>query len=437
MLSQNKPPAGIRRSRLWHRLRLSLLLLAALGTALFAWFSLMPTPAPAVEQPVGQVFQVDPDRLPPPGATPSASNPPRTIPRPPGRVPQVPDGFTASVFAEGLNHVRELTVGPNGDVFVAESREDRITLLRDADGDGRAELKATVADGFDHPHGMAVRPDGLWVADVDGVWRLDYTPGDTKAGERRRITPKGALGGSRGHWTRNLAFDPSGEHFYVAVGSEGNLGEEASPRATIQQFHSDGSGQRSFATGLRNPVGLAIRPGSDELWTVVNERDGLGDGLVPDYLTRVRDGGFYGWPYSYIGANPQPGYADKAPERVKRALVPDLLFHAHSAPLGLAFYTGTQFPAEYRGDAFVGLHGSWNAARPIGYMVARVRLRDGRPVGGYQAFATGFWAAGESRANVWGRPVGIAVAKDGSLLVADDVGQVVWRIAYGPSSRRP
>lgn len=406
------------------------LLLAAFVIALAAWLALMPAAAPAVEQPVGQVFRVDGGRLPPPGATASVSNPPRTIARPAGQLPQVPAGFAVTLFANGLDHARELTVGPNGDVFVAESREDRVTLLRDADGDGKAEVKTTVADGFDHPHGLAVRPDGLWVADVEGVWRLDYAPGDIRAGERRRVTPKGALGGSGGHWTRNLAFDRSGQHFYVSVGSHANIGEEPSPRATIQQFRSDGGGQRTVAAGLRNPVGLTIRPGTDELWTVVNERDGLGDGLVPDYLTRVRDGGFYGWPYSYIGAHPQPGYADKAPDQVARAIVPDLLFHAHSAPLGLAFYTGTQFPAEYRGDVFVGLHGSWNAARPVGYMVARVPFRDGKPVGEYQAFATGFWAAGESRAMVWGRPVGIAVARDGSLLVTDDVGQVVWRIAY-------
>jgi glucose/arabinose dehydrogenase len=406
------------------RIRLPVLVLAFGGWVLPAWSSL------AVEQPVGQSFHVDPRALPAPGATPSAANPPRIIARPAAALPQVPPGFTANLFAEGLDNPRQLVVAPNGDVLVAESRANRIALLRDADGDGRAETRVVLADGFDRPFGMVVRPDGLWVADVDAVWRLDYTPGDTKAGARHRITAKGALDGGNGHWTRNLAFDPSGSHFYVAIGSAGNLGEEPAPRATIQQFRADGGGQRTFASGLRNPVGLAFRPGTGELWTVVNERDGLGDGLVPDYLTRVREGGFYGWPYSYIGGHPQPGYAGRAPDKVARAIVPDLLLRSHSAPLGLAFYTGDRFPPEYRGDAFIGLHGSWNAADPQGYMVARVPFRDGRPTGSYQSFATGFWAKGESRAEVWGRPVGIAVAGDGSLLVADDVGQVVWRIAW-------
>lgn len=408
---------------LWRRIRLPLLLLAWVGVALFAWPWLLPSLA--VEQPVGERFAVDPAKLPPPGATPSVSNGPRTTMRPPGRVPNVPPGFTASLFADGLEHARELTVAGNGDVYLAEPRAGRVTRLRDADGDGRAELRTTFADGFDHPHGLAVRPDGLWVADLEAVWRLDWT-----TGARERITPPGALGPGGGHWTRNLAFHPAGDRFYVSIGSRGNLGEEPLPRATIQEFRADGSGQRTFAAGLRNPVGIAVRPGSDELWTVVNERDGLGDGLVPDFLTRVRDGGFYGWPYSYIGSNPQPGFAEKRPDLVAAAIVPDLLFQSHSAPLGLAFYTGTQFPPEYRGDAFVGLHGSWNSGKPVGYMVARVPMKDGRPAGHYESFATGFWAAGEDRAVVWGRPVGIAVAGDGALLVADDVGQVVWRIAF-------
>ncbi|MGH6954896.1 MAG: PQQ-dependent sugar dehydrogenase, partial [Alphaproteobacteria bacterium] len=195
-------------------------------------------------------------------------------------------------------------------------------------------------------------------------------------------------------------------------------------------FDGGGGGQRTFASGLRNPVGIAFHPESRDLYVVVNERDGLGDGLVPDYLTRLEDGGFYGWPYSYIGSNPQPGFADRRPDLVARAIVPDLLFRAHSAPLGLAFYDGAQFPPEYRGDAFVALHGSWNAGRPTGYAVVRVPFKSGRPLGHYETFMTGFWIKGTDTAVVRGRPVGLAVAADGSLLVADDYAGVVWRVSY-------
>ncbi|MBY0431320.1 MAG: PQQ-dependent sugar dehydrogenase, partial [Rhodospirillales bacterium] len=244
-----------------------------------------------------------------------------------------------------------------------------------------------------------------------------------------RVTPPGALGKDDGHWTRNIVFHPDGSRFYVAVGSRGNIGEEAPPRATIQEFRADGSGQRSFATGLRNPVGIDFRPGTAELWSVVNERDGLGDGLVPDYFTHVREGGFYGWPYAYIGPHPQPDLGGKRPDLVARSIIPDILFRSHSAPLGMTFYRGESFPPDYRDDAFVALHGSWNAAEPRGYMVVRVPFRDSRPAGWYEPFASGFRTGGKDRARVWGRPVGLAVAKDGSLLVADDEGQTIWRIS--------
>ena len=245
------------------------------------------------------------------------------------------------------------------------------------------------------------------------------------------MTPRGAFGSPGGHWTRNLVFSRDGRRFFVAVGSRANLAEEPAPRATVQVFDADGSGQRTYASGLRNPVGIAFYPGTDDLYVVVNERDGLGDELVPDYLTRVRDGDFFGWPYAYLGANPQPGFADRRPGLVARSKRPDVLFRSHSAPIGLVFYDAGQFPREYRGDAFVALRGSWNASRPRGYMVARVPFENGRPAGAYEAFATGFWAAGERRARVWGRPAGLAIAADGSLLIADDTGGVVWRVSYG------
>ena len=382
---------------------------------------------------VGERFSVRIQDLPPPYATASVANGPRRIPLPPGTVPAVPEGFRADRFAAGLVHARWLAVAPDGAVMVAEPRAGRITRLVDGDGDGRAETRSIYASGFALPHGMAFHAGYLYVADTERVWRLPYRPGETRAASPAEpVTEAGVFGPPGGHWTRNLAFAPSGERFYVAVGSAANLAEEAPPRATVQVFAADGSAQRTFASGLRNPVGIAFRPGTDDPYVVVNERDGLGDRLVPDYLTRLREGAFYGWPYAYLGSHPQPGLADRRPDLVAGAVVPDLLFRAHSAPLGLVFYDGTMFPPAYRGDAFVALHGSWNAAEPQGYMVARVRFRDGRPVGSYEAFATGFWVSGGRRARVWGRPVGLAVAADGALLVADDVANVVWRIAAEP-----
>jgi glucose/arabinose dehydrogenase len=344
---------------------------------------------------------------------------------------RVPEGFRANLFADKLSHARWLAVAPNGDVFLAEPGLGIITLLRDPDGSGHASVRATFAAGFEEPHGIAFRPGYIYIADTRAVWRIPYTEGDETAhGSPERVTPPGALGDGGGHWTRNIAFAPDGQHFYVSIGSSSNVAEDLEPRATVRVFNLDGSGGRTFASGLRNPIGIAFQPGTNDLFAVVNERDGLGDGLVPDYLTHLQDGGFYGWPYSYLGQHPQPRLADRRPDLVKRAIVPDLLFRSHSAPLGLAFYTGTQFPQEYRGDAFVALHGSWNSATPTGYMVVRVPFRDGRSAGYSETFASGFWIAGDTRAEVWGRPVGLAIAKDGSLLIADDVGNTVWRVSY-------
>jgi glucose/arabinose dehydrogenase len=387
--------------------------------------------AAAVDEQPGQRFEVRPDRLATPYATPSSGNSSSRMRRPADATLRVPPGFTVNIFADGLDHARWMTVASNGDVLLAEPRDGKITLLRDADKDGLAELVTTFAEGFDRPHGLAIQGDHLYVGDLREVYRLAYKPGQTKAaGKRELVGTEGALGSGGGHWTRNIAFRPDGR-FYVAVGSAGNLDEERAPRATVQEFKADGSGQRTFAAGLRNPVGIAFYPGTSDLYVVVNERDGLGDGLVPDYLTRVQEGGFYGWPYAYIGRNPQPDYAERRPDLVQKTLVPDLLFESHSAPLGLVFYDGAQFPAAFRGGAFVALHGSWNAGKPTGYKVVFVPFRDRRPIGHYENFAVGFWAAGQQRAQVWGRPAGLAVAADGSLLIADDVGQTIWRVSYG------
>ena len=380
-----------------------------------ALIAVIALPVWAAEPQPGDRFRVDPAALPPPNATPSSANPADVVARPRGATLAVPPGWRATLFAEGLDHPRNLIVLPDGGVLVAEQRADKLTLLRDG-GSGRAEA-STFATGFAEPFGLDYRDGAIWVADTRAVWRLPWRPGQAKAGKPERVTAPGALGDDRGHSTRSLALAPDGRSFFVGIGSRGNIGIEEAPRATIQRFDADGANQRAFATGLRNPVGMTFRPGSDDLWAVVNERDGLGDELVPDYLTRVTEGGFYGWPYSYIGSHPQPGMAGKAPELVRRAIVPDLLFRSHSAPLGLAFLGG---------DAYVGLHGSWNRSEPIGYFIARVPFRDGKPIGHYEVFASGFMVSDHA---VWGRPVGIAAAPDGTTLyVADDAGKTVWKL---------
>ena len=348
---------------------------------------------------------------------------------PPGVGLAVPDGFRVNIFAQGLSHARWLTVAADGTVFVAESRAGIVTMLRDLDGDGVAESRAVFISGLNVPHGLVAREGFLYVADVDGVWRFGYSlMRDEPTRPAEMVTAPGALGGTNGHVTRGLVFGP--DRFFVSVGSASNINIEAAPRATVQVFDNDGRNQATFATGLRNPVGIDFHPNTGELYVVVAERDGMGDELVPDFFTRIREGEFFGWPYAYIGANPQPGLGDLRPDLVAESREPDILFQAHSTPLGLTFYDGESFPPAYRGDAFVALRGSFNAAEPRGYMVVRVPFEDGRPKGYYEAFATGFWVSGEATADVVGRPVGLAVAPDGSLLVADDVGNRIWRISY-------
>ncbi|AWK87373.1 PQQ-dependent sugar dehydrogenase [Azospirillum thermophilum] len=391
------------------------------------------TPALAQRPPgqsVGDSIHVRVQDLPKPYETPAVAVQAESVKRPARDPLRVPEGFTVTLFRDNVDHARNLLTLPNGDVLVAQQRPGSVTLLRDADGDGKAELAAAWATGFDRPYGLAYHDGAVYVGDLAGVWRLPWTEGAAKAGERRRITADGAFGKRGGHNTRTVAVSPDGRTLYVGIGSDGNIDEEPEPRATIQAFSIDGGNQRTFASGLRNAVGMAFRPGSSELYTVVNERDGLGDQLVPDYLTRVQEGGFYGWPYSYLGSNPQPDFAEKRPDLVKRAIVPDVLFQAHSAPLGLVFGDRTIFPEKYRAGAFVALHGSWNRSDPVGYTVAFVPFRDGKPTGGYEIFAAGFrMPGGSGPARVWGRPSGLSVARDGSLLIADDYG-AVWRVVH-------
>ncbi len=382
------------------------------------------------DQTPGTRTSIDPAKLPPPYATDSPGNSPDEIDRPTPPPFRVPDGFTVNAFATGLRNARWMTVAPNGDVFLAEPRAGRVTLLRDTHGTGTADLITTFADGFDRPHGLAIEGGYLYVADTEAVWRFAWKPGQTRAeGTRERVTAPGAFGDASGHFTRNVIFNRDGSRFYVTIGSASNIDNDPLPRATVQSFAADGSDQQTFASGLRNAVGIALYPGTDDVYVVVNERDGLGDNLVPDYLTKLKQGGFYGWPDAYIGQHVQPDFSSR-PDRVARAIVPDLLFQAHSAPLGLVFYEGTQFPERYRGGAFVALHGSWNRTVPTGYTVVFVPFQNGKPANYYETFLSGFWLRGETTAQVWGRPVGLAVAADGSLLIADDVGNAVWRVSY-------
>jgi glucose/arabinose dehydrogenase len=369
--------------------------------------------------------------LPAPNATPSAVNPPRVIPKPEDARLALPPGFAIEpYFDTGLQSPRWLALAPSGDVFVAESRAGRISVLRDANNDGRVDEKFTFAEGLKQPFGMAFHQNHIYVGTVDAVVRFKYSPGQTRAeGQAEKIA--GLPGeGYREHWTRNVIFSPDGKKMYVSVGSKSNVDVEPDPmRAAISEYNPDGTGHRVYASGVRNAIGMAFNPQTRALWAAVQERDIIGDDLVPDYVTSIKEGGFYGWPYSYIGSNEDPRRKGERPDLVGKAIVPDVLIQAHSAVLGLVFYEGNMFPSEYRGDAFVALHGSWNRRKRTGYKIIRIRFRNGKPVGGYDDFVAG-WMLGEDRPEVWGRPVGLLVLKDGSMLVTDDGANKIWRVTY-------
>lgn len=388
---------------------------------------MLPAAAFAADQP-GQHFLLKPSDLPKPYATPAVANSDKDIPRPAGTKPRAPAGFAVSIFADHLDNARGLLTAPNGDVFLAERNAGKITLLRDSKGNGTADRRFIFVGGLTKPQGMALRDGYFYFSDQMAVWRVPYRPGQTAAGKPERITIAPDLRNSGMHATRNLALAPDGSIF-VEMGSHDNV-SEYQPGAKV--FKVDAKGNLAdYASGIRNPVGIAIYPGTSDLFVAVNERDGLGDNLPPDYFTYVKPGGFYGYPWSYIGKNPDPDLGTKRPDMVAKAIVPDVLFPAHSAPTGLVFYTGDNFPADYKGDAFVSLHGSWNTSEPHGYKVVRIRMKNGRAVGGYDNFLTGFWdGKSKNPPRAWGRPVGLTVAKDGSLLVADDVGQTVWKVTY-------
>jgi glucose/arabinose dehydrogenase len=376
--------------------------------------------------------------LPPPNDTPSVDNGPRIVERPEGAWPRAPRGFTVTEFAAGLEGPRVIMTAPNGDLFVAESRAGRIKVFRDADGDGKPDEASVFAERLHEPFGIAFFPPGskpefVYIGNTDAVVRFPYRDGDLKARSGPETIVPDIPGGGRlrggGHWTRDVQFSRDGKTMFVSVGSQSNVSDDEGDdrRADILAFDPDGKNERIHAWGVRNAVGLAVHPETGQLWASVNERDGLGDHLVPDYITHIEEGGFYGWPWYYLGAHQDPRHQGKHPELASKVILPDVLVQSHSASLDMTFYTGDRFPAEYRHDGFAAEHGSWNRSRRTGYKVIRVPMRDGKATGEYEDFLTGFVI--DDR-NVWGRPVGVAVARDGALLVTDDGSGTLWRVAY-------
>ncbi|MGA2428818.1 MAG: sorbosone dehydrogenase family protein, partial [Candidatus Acidiferrum sp.] len=373
-----------------------------------------------------QVTHGNKPQLPAPFATKSAGNPPEETMPPKGFLPTVPAGFQISIFASDFKEPRWLTVAPNGDIFLADTHGGAIYILRDPEHSGGAQQRETFLSRLDEPFGIVFHDDYIYVGDTNAVLRYKFDPKTSKRlGEAEKLMdlPRG------GHSTRALVFSADGKHLFVSVGSKSNVDiEKDSRRAAITICDPDGKNARLYATGLRNPVGLALEPTTGQLWTSVNERDGMGDDLPPDYFTSVKDGGFYGWPYSYIGDNVDPRVNPQKPELVAKAIIPDVLLGSHRAPLQFAFYTGNQFPASYQGGAFIAEHGSWNRSTRAGYQIVFVPFKDGQPSGDPQPFLTGL-VPDPKKGNVNGRPVGVTVAPDGSLLFSDDGAQVVYRIS--------
>lgn len=394
--------------------------------------------------------------LPSPFATKSAMNFSNVVGWSNGKTPSAPAGFAVSKFADSLNNPRWIYTAPNGDILIAESNTttgainklknfvagksksenegasaNRISLFRDSDGDGKYEMRSVFLENLNQPLGMLVIGNAFYVGNTDGVFQYPYNAGATKiTGSGKKILSLPA-GGYNNHWTRNLIANKDGSKIFVSVGSGSNVAEHGiqneARRANILEINPDGSGERIYAGGLRNPVGLGWAPGTATLWTAVNERDGLGDELVPDYVTSVKEGGFYGWPYSYFGQHEDPRMKEsQRPDLVKKAIVPDVSLGAHTASLGLAFDAANSFPGKYSGGAFISQHGSWNRSQLSGYKVVFVPFKNGKPSGAPEDFLTGFIAGKDN--DVYGRPVGVAFTKSGSLLVADDASNTIWEV---------
>lgn len=399
---------------------------------------------------------ISPEDLQAPDESKSVDNPAEPIKMPEGTKPLLPKGFSAELVASGIKSPRTIRIAPNGDVFVADSKADQIRVYRLQDGTATVEQDGIFAEGLHQPYGIAFYPPGpnpewIYVGNSHSVVRFPYKNGDMKAsGEPEEIVDNIP---AAHHWTRDIVFSADGSKFYLAVGSGSNIALDMSPepwveggleawkkekplgatwdteerRADVISYDPDGKNEKIYATGLRNCSGMTIQPGTGALWCVVNERDGLGDNVPFEYATEVKEGGFYGWPWYYIGSNEDPRRKGERPDLASEVIVPDVLIQAHSAPLSIAFYNDDAFPPEYRGNAFVALHGSWNRSGRTGYKVVMLPFKDGKPTGEYQDFMTGFVVSDNE---VWGRPVGVAVAKDGSLLVSEDGSGTIWRVTY-------
>ncbi|CAC9976489.1 PQQ-dependent sugar dehydrogenase [Flavobacterium panici] len=373
--------------------------------------------------------------LPPPYATESKTNNSKVIGWPNGVTPKAPEGFTVTKFADGFENPRWTYIAPNSDIFVVESgtraSKNQITVLRDKDKDGKFETREVFIKDLNKPFGMLVLKDFFYIANTDGLYRYPYKNNPLKLETKGEKILELPAGGYNNHWTRNLLGSPDGSKIYVSVGSGSNNAEHGVDkevrRAGILEINPDGTGEKIYASGLRNPVGMDWNPVNKELWTAVNERDDLGDDLVPDYITSVKKDGFYGWPYSYFGSIPDPRMKGERKDLVEKAIVPDVAVGAHTASLGLAFYTKDAFPAKYKNGAFVGQHGSWNRSKISGYKVLFVPFKDGKPSGKPEDFLTGF-VSDENKAEVYGRPVAVTVMNDGSLLVNDDSGNTIWKV---------
>lgn len=404
------------------------------------------------------VTETDTLKLPAPDEKNAKNKFSKVIGWPKDKAPIAPQGFTVTRFAENIKSPRNMIQGENGDVFVVLSNSERsatekikndisgksdaevggksanrIILYRDANKDGVAESSSVFLDHLNQPYGMLIIKDKFYVANTDGLWVYPYKLGDTKITQPGKKIVSLPAGGYNNHWTRNLITNKDQSKIYITVGSGSNVAEHGMEneirRANILEVNPDGSGEIIYASGLRNPVGMSWNPVTGALWTVVNERDELGDELVPDYLTGVKKDAFYGWPYAYFGKHEDPRRKGENPEMVSRAIIPDVPLGSHTASLGLTFYTGKQFPEKYKNGAFIGQHGSWNRSSLVGYQVAFVPFANGKASGSYQPFLTGF-IADEAKGEVYGRPVGVLQIADGSLLVADDVSGIVWRVAY-------
>jgi glucose/arabinose dehydrogenase len=387
----------------------------------------------------------EPATLPQPYATPSATNRPRVVSQPPGAALHVPQGFSVDVWADGFARPRFMLEGSRGELLVADSGRSGESAAvgsrpsRGGDGivyvipNGQPSARKKLIEGLDRPYGLALWKNYVYVAEPQSVKRYPYDSTKLETGAGEEVISLAGLGG--GHWTRSLLFDRSGEKLYVGIGSASNVSAGEDPRrAAINRYNPDGSGQEIFAGGTRNPIGLHWFPDTDTLWAAVQERDGLGDDLPPDYFTHIERGGFYGWPYAYIGRREEPRLKGQRPDLVQKTLTPDVLLGAHVAVLDFTFYRGTQFPAEYRGGAFLAFHGSWNRAQRVGYSIAFVPFKNGRPAGGPREFLTG-WMTSPDSTDVWGRPVAVFELRDGSLLITDDGAGKIWRIAYRRQNR--